>query len=474
MTPAPLRRPAHRRGRSRAVPAASIALLIALLIGLSALPAAASAALPARVDGQPLPSLAPMLKRVMPGVVNISTVTRIAADEHPLLRDPFFRRFFDIPGRPPQRENQSLGSGVVVDAARGLVVTNHHVLADADRIRVTLHDGRRVDARLIGSDAETDIAVLQVAADDLTAVALADSDALQVGDFVVAIGSPFGLAQTVTSGIVSALGRSGLGIEGYESFIQTDASINPGNSGGPLVNLNGELVGINTAILAPGGGNVGIGFAIPINMVRTVVDQLLEHGSVRRGLFGAAAQDLTPELSSALDIELFRGAVISSVDPDSAAERAGLKPGDVVTAVNGRPIGNSADLRTVIGLLRAGSELQLEILRNGERKRLRGTVDDPYADFQQGEALDPVLEGALIGEVLRQSPHGRRRLVLVGPLRPGSPAWLSGLREGDLILEMNRQTVGSLTDLRRAIRGAGAIYSARVLRDGQLLLLARQ
>jgi Do/DeqQ family serine protease len=439
------------------------------------MPLCALGALPAQVNGEPLPSLAPMLERVMPGVVNISTVTQIATEQHPLLRDPFFRRFFNIPGQRRERENQSLGSGVIVDAERGLIVTNHHVVENADAIRVTLHDGRRVESELIGSDAETDIAVLKVAANDLTETPIADSDALRVGDFVVAIGSPFGLAQTVTSGIVSALGRTGLGIEGYESFIQTDASINPGNSGGPLVNLRGELVGINTAILAPGGGNVGIGFAIPTNMVRTVVDQILEHGGVRRGLFGAAAQDLTPDLSAALGIELFRGAVITTVEPGSAAERAGLRPGDIITEVDGRLIGNAADLRNRIGLLSAGSAVELRILRNGDHRTLHGELADPFAEFIQGKHLDPLLEGALIGETERNTVHGRRRLLAVGPLRPGSPAWLSGLREGDLILQANRQSIANLSDLRAALQAAGSqLFSLQVLRDGQLVLLARR
>jgi Do/DeqQ family serine protease len=413
-----------------------------------------------------------MLERVMPGVVNISTVTRLAAENHPLLRDPFFRRFFDLPGRPRERENQSLGSGVVIDGERGIIATNHHVVQGADEIRVTLNDGRLVDARLIGSDPETDIAVLQAKAKDLTSVPMADSDALKVGDFVVAIGSPFGLAQTVTSGIVSALGRTGLGIEGYESFIQTDASINPGNSGGPLVNLAGELVGINTAILAPGGGNVGIGFAIPTNMARAVIEQILEHGAVRRGLFGATAQDLTPELADALATDVRRGAVIASVEPGSAAERAGLKPGDVVLALDGKPVSSSADLRTRIGLLRAGSPLTLTVLRKGERLRIAAEVEDPFADFVHGEALHPQLEGALLGERIRVSVHGRRRVVQVGPLRPGSPAWLAGLREGDLMLGANGYDIGSLDELRRALRAG--IEQLRVVRDGQLLLLARR
>ncbi len=432
----------------------------------------AHAALPLAVDGQRLPSLAPMLDRVMPGVVNISTVTRQRMADHPLLRDPFFRRFFDIPGGTREQENQSLGSGVIIDAKRRLIVTNHHVVQGADEIRATLQDGRRIQTRLLGSDPETDIAVLQAEPAELTDIAFADSDALKVGDFVVAIGSPFGLAHTVTSGIVSALGRTGLGIEGYESFIQTDASINPGNSGGPLVNLNGELVGINTAILAPGGGNVGIGFAIPTNMARLVIDQILEHGTVRRGLFGAAAQDLTPEFADALGTRERRGAVISAVEPDSAAERAGLKPGDLVLALDHRPIASSAELRTRLGLLRAGTEFELTVLRLGRRLTIQGEVEDPYADFVHGERIHPQLEGALLGEAIRVSTRGKRRVVQVGPLRPGSPAWLSGLREGDLVLGVNGYDIGSLDALRQAAgRGFERI---RVLREGQLVLLARR
>jgi serine protease DegQ len=447
-------------------------LLRSLTLLLALWTTAGQAALPAEVDGKPLPSLAPMLEQVLPAVVNVSTLTQIDASDHPLLRDPFFRRFFAIPDR--QRESQSLGSGVVVDADQGIVLTNHHVVEQADAIRVTLHDGRRLDARLVGSDPETDIAVLQVPADELTELPLADSDALLVGDFVVAIGSPFGLAQTVTSGIVSALGRTGLGIEGYESFIQTDASINPGNSGGPLVNLRGELIGINTAILAPGGGNVGIGFAIPVNMVRAVVDQITAHGAVRRGRFGVAVQDLTPELAGALGIDVFRGAVISTVESDSAAERAGIRPGDVVVAVDGRPVSNAADLRTRIGLLRAGSELEIELLRKGKTRRLRAEVDDPYADFIPGEQISPALDGALIGEVARREHRRRTQVVAVGPLRPESPAWLSGLREGDLILGANRVAITSLPELKQALSKAGGLYSLQLLRDGQVLQLSRR
>ncbi|MBK5932004.1 DegQ family serine endoprotease [Halochromatium salexigens] len=434
----------------------------------------ALAVLPAAVEGEPMPSLAPMLAETVPGVVNVSTVTEIAATEHPLLRDPFFRRFFDIPGHQRNRESQSLGSGVVIDAKRGIILTNHHVVRAADAIRVTFDDGRRLEAELVGSDPETDIAVLRVAADELTAIPLADSDALQVGDFVVAIGSPFGLAHTVTSGIVSALGRTGLGIEGYESFIQTDASINPGNSGGPLVNLRGELVGINTAILAPGGGNVGIGFAIPTNMVKIVLEQILEHGSVRRGLFGAGVQDLTPEIASALEIDRFRGAVVAALEPDSPALRAGLKPGDIITGVDGRVVNSANDLRSRVGLLPPGTRIELEVLRDGKTRRLKAQIDDPYADFVHGETLSPALEGALIGEATRRPNRTQTRVVVVGPLRPGSPAWQNGLREGDLIVQANRRSIAQLDDLAAALNAAGGLFSAQVFRDGQLLLLARR
>ncbi|MBK5938553.1 DegQ family serine endoprotease [Halochromatium roseum] len=434
----------------------------------------ALAVLPAAVDGEPLPSLAPMLAKTVPGVVNVSTITEIAATEHPLLRDPFFRRFFDIPGHQRNRESQSLGSGVVIDAKRGIILTNHHVVRAADAIRVTFDDGRRLEAKLVGSDPETDIAVLRVEADALTAVPLADSDALLVGDFVVAIGSPFGLAHTVTSGIVSALGRTGLGIEGYESFIQTDASINPGNSGGPLVNLRGELVGINTAILAPGGGNVGIGFAIPTNMVKIVVEQILEHGSVRRGLFGAGVQDLTPEIASALEIDRFRGAVVAALEPGSPALRAGIKPGDIITGVDGRAVNSANDLRSRVGLLPPGTRIELEVLRDGKTRRLKAQIDDPYADFVHGESLSPALEGALIGEATRRSNRSQTRVVVVGPIRPGSPAWQNGLREDDLIIQLNGRAIAQVSDVAQALRAADGLYSAQVLRNGQLLLLARR
>jgi len=429
------------------------------------------AALPLAADGGPLPSLAPILERVTPAVVNISTVTQIEVETHPLLRDPFFRYFFELPRERREHKNQSLGSGVIVDAEQGLVLTNHHVVDQAHEIDVKLRDGRELSAELVGLDTDTDIALLHIPAQGLTAVAWGDSDSLRVGDFVVAIGSPFGLSHTVTSGIVSALGRTGLGIEGFESFIQTDASINPGNSGGPLVDLHGRLVGINTAILAPGGGNVGIGFAIPVAMVRTVVDQLLEHGEVRRGLLGVAVQDLTPELARALGVGNADGALVSRVDPGSAAAAAGLRPGDLIVAVNGRPVTGAGALRAYIGLLRVGTPLALELIRKGARIRLESAVGDPYAGYVDGKRLSPVLEGARLGDLIRSSGRDYRSAVAVGTVTKDSPAWLTGLREGDLLLEINQERVHNLRELRRILRRTRALVSLGIRRGDRIIVL---
>jgi len=445
----------------------------ALVLSLALAPLS-HAALPLAVEKEPLPSLAPMLERVTPAVVNISTVTRIEVETHPLLRDPFFRYFFELPRKRRERENQSLGSGVIVDVERGIVLTNHHVVDQADAIDVRLRDGRELKADLVGSDPETDIAVLRISAQNLTAVALGDSDDLRVGDFVVAIGSPFGLSHTVTSGIVSALGRSGLGIEGFESFIQTDASINPGNSGGPLVDLHGRLVGINTAILAPSGGNVGIGFAIPVAMVRTVADQLLKHGEVRRGLLGVAVQDLTPELARALATENAEGAVVSRVDPGSAATAAGLRPGDLIVAVNGRPVTGAGALKAHIGLLRIGTPLELELIRNGARIQLKSTVTDPYAGYVEGRRLSPLLKGAKLGDRIEDTDGNRSFAVVVGTVDKGSPAWSTGLQEGDLLLEANQQRVRNLEELGRVLRRAWTLVSLKIRRGDRTILLSRR
>lgn len=408
---------------------------------------AAHATWPLGVDGQALPSLAPMLKKATPAVVNISTKTKIEIAEHPLMRDPFFRRFFEIPNMPRHRETSSLGSGVIVDARNGYIITNNHVIDKADQIQVTLSDARQLTAKLIGADPESDIAVIKVEPKNLTELPVADSAQLQVGDFVVAIGNPFGLGQTVTSGIVSALGRSGLGIEGYEDFIQTDASINPGNSGGALVNLRGELIGINTAILAPSGGNVGIGFAIPSNMVVNIKTTLVEHGVVKRGQLGITPQDLNPELAQAFGLEQNHGVVIASVQPKSPADKAGLEPGDIVLAINDKRIKNSQEVRNQIGLLPIGEEVKLDILHKGEAQTIRAEVGVPKLVQEEGQKIHPKLAGTLLGNTTANDPAEG---VRIEKILTGSYAFQAGLRPGDIIVSANRQPVASLDELKRA------------------------
>jgi Do/DeqQ family serine protease len=330
----------------------------------------------APIEATGIPSLAPVLKEVTPGVVNISVRARQRGADNPLLADPFFRRFFNIPDSAQRpRDVEATGSGVIVDAANGYVLTNYHVIENAEAVEVTTKDNRRFEARIVGRDPATDVAVLKIEGKGLKAVPFGDSDRLEVGDFVIAIGNPFGLGQTVTSGIVSALGRSGLGIEGYEDFIQTDASINPGNSGGALIDLRGRLVGINTAILAPGGGNIGIGFAVPINMARAVMDQILKYGEVKRGRIGIAIQELTPEIANAIGTHRVDGAVIARVEPRSSADRAGLEAGDLVVAVNGTPVRSMAQLRNKIGLTRLGETIHLTVERHGELKSVAAKVE---------------------------------------------------------------------------------------------------
>ncbi len=429
----------------------------------------AFAALPvADGDGQPLPTLAPVLEKVRPAVVNIATKGFVREQENPLLRDPFFRFFFDLPDRRPQprqRQEQSLGSGVIVDADKGYIITNNHVIDKADEITVTLVDGRNLSAKLVGTDPEADIAVIQVPAENLTALPTADSDVLRVGDFVVAIGNPFGLGQTVTSGIVSALGRTGLGIEGYEDFIQTDASINPGNSGGALINLRGELVGINTAILAPGGGNVGIGFAIPINMARNIMGQLVTHGEVKRGQLGVIIQDLTPELANAFDIEVHKGAVIAEVMNGSPADKAGIKVGDVIVEVGGHKISNAGELRNRLGLLRVGEQVELKVLREGKPRTLQAKIGAPQLDSVAGDALYDRLAGAVFGEINQSSPlYGKVEGIIVSEVQSNSPAFRTGLRKGDLIVSVNRRKVTTLKDFENI---------AKASRQGLLLNIQR-
>lgn len=438
-------------------------MTLMLLCLSSAMMASVSyASLPVAVEGQQLPSLAPLLDRVTPAVVNVYTHSTVTLRRSPLLDDPFFRRFFDIPDEPRQRETQSLGSGVIVDAKNGYILTNNHVIDGADEIHITLRDGRRLEAKLIGTDPDSDIAVLQVRANDLTEIPLSNSDKLRVGDFVVAIGNPFGLGQTVTSGIVSALGRSGLGIGNFEDYIQTDASINPGNSGGALINLRGELIGINSAILSRSGGNIGIGFAIPANMARDVMQQLIEYGAVKRGRLGAQAQDLTPELASAFNIKgQPEGAVVVKVIKDSPADKAGLKLGDIVIRMNGRPVHSAEDLRNGIGLLRVGTRVNLVVLRDSHQKSITAVVSESHVAHLPGKILHTRLSGALLGDIAESSNlYGRIEGIEVLKIKSHSPAVATGLRKGDIITSINRNPVPDIATARKL----------RTRKDGKLLL----
>ncbi len=429
-------------------------LLISLLSLNFCITTAAQAGLPAYAEGQALPSLAPMLERSMPAVVNISTSTNITVSENPLMQDPVFRQFFNIPDQQLRRQQRnSLGSGVIIDSKQGLVLTNNHVIDKADTITVTLNDGRQLAAKLIGTDPEADVAIIRIPADNLTMLPIADSSQLKVGDFVVAIGNPFGLGQTVTSGIVSALGRSGLGIEGYEDFIQTDASINPGNSGGALVNLHGELVGMNTAILAPTGGNVGIGFAIPSNMVMTIKESLVKHGEVRRGLLGITTQDLTPELVKAFNLKNIQGAAISRIESNSPAAKAGLEPGDIIVSANGRPIKNSHDIRNIVGMMQIGENVELEYFRGNEKRQVTATIGKQELPQLSGSQLHHGLKGALLSTSLKIQIEG----VLIEKIDTTSDAWRAGLRPGDVIVSANRYRVRNIEELKQVVDPNGPL-----------------
>jgi serine protease Do/serine protease DegQ len=442
--------------------------LFAVLLFAGAISAADAGIPPITVDGK-VPTLAPLLQRVTPAVVNIAVLAGGGESQNPLLQDPFFRRYFDVPER--RQPQTSAGSGVIIDAQKGYVITNHHVVRNAREILVTLKDRRQFPAKLVGSDAGTDIALLQIEPNNLVALKFGDSDALSVGDYALAIGNPFGIGQTVTSGIVSALGRTGLNIEGYEDFIQTDASINPGNSGGALVNLRGELIGINTAIIGPSGGNVGIGFAVPSAMVQKVTAQLARFGEVRRGRFGATAQDVTPELARALDVSANEGAMLVDVVADAPAAKAGLKRGDVIVAMNGRPIRGSADLRNQLGLVPVGDVVELRFLRDGKAQTAKVTIEPPRTGLAAGRQSVPELVGAKVGNLER---GGRSEAVVVVDVERGSAAWHHGLRAGDIIVGVNRRKVRSIEELGVQLRANPRPVGINILRgDFEITLVLR-
>ena len=456
-------RPSPRRWRTAG------AVIAGSILAMNAVHAAAPP-LPLR-DG--VPTLAPLLEKITPAVVNISVATMAPQRHNPLFRDPFFRRFFDLPDDAPVRPQQSAGSGVIVDAARGFVLSNHHVVAGADSVMVTLKDSRRFEAEILGSDPGTDIALLRIEADGLTALPTGDSDALEVGDFVIAIGNPFGIGQTVTSGIVSALGRSGINVEGYEDFIQTDASINPGNSGGALVSLHGELVGINTAIIGPSGGNVGIGFAVPVNIATAVMQQLAEHGEMQRGQIGVMIQDLTPDLAEALNLDIQRGAVVSRVESGSPAEHAGLQAGDVIVAVDGTKVESSRDLRNAIGLVRVGKDIEVDIQREQRRIRRNVRVGGVETSARLG-AVDnpPALRGATLRDLEQGDPaYGHIKGVIAAEVERGSPAARNGIRPGDVIVAVNRRRVRDTKELENAFEQAGQVLALNIVRGGSQLFI---
>jgi len=413
-----------------------------------------------------VPSLAPMLDKATPAIVSISVEgTQISRQRVPEM----FKHFFGGTDEQLQeRPFKGLGSGVIIDAKKGYVVTNNHVVDNADEIIVKLTDGREFKAKKLGADDQSDIALLKIEPDALTAMPLSDSDELRVGDFVVAIGNPFGVNQTVTSGIVSALGRSGLNIGGYENFIQTDAAINRGNSGGALVSLRGELVGINTAIFGPNGGNVGIGFAIPSNMMKSLVDQIIEFGEVRRGLLGIMGQDIDSGLADAMNLDVNQGAFVSEVSPDSAAEKGGIQAGDIITEINGRDVISFQGLRAKVASKGAGAELELTVLRKGKRKSIAVTLGDATQNVVVAKEIHPALEGAtLTNGTTKQGDNG----VIISELESRSPATRIGLQDGDVIIGINRKKVDNIVQLSTELEEAKGVIALNVKRGISSLYL---
>jgi serine protease Do/serine protease DegQ len=432
---------------------------------LLVLSATSWAALPAMVNDEELPSLAPLVEKVSPAVVNIRVSQTLSTGGH--FGDEAFRRFFGLPDVPGgEREVASAGSGVIVDAENGYILTNHHVVEKADQIQISTIDGEVFDAEIVGSDPATDIAVIKVDASGLTDMPIGDSERVRVGDFVLAIGNPFGLGHTVTSGIVSALGRSGISRDGYEDFIQTDASINPGNSGGALVNLRGELVGINSAIISRTGGNVGIGFAVPTEIASSIMRQILDFGEVRRGLLGVSIADVNAEVAEALSSSVTSGALITRVEPGSAAEDAGLQVDDIIVGVNEKKIGGAAELRNTIGLMRSGDEVEIEYVRDNDKRKTSTELGQQRATASVGAEIHP----GLVGAQFTESSTTRDGGVEVAAVEPGSPAAQRGLRAGDIITAVNRRPVRSLAELNE-IASTSRILFLLVQRGDRALML---
>jgi Do/DeqQ family serine protease len=430
---------------------------------------AGHAALPQAVDGEPLPSLAPIVQRVSPAVVNIRVSMTVEAPS--IYGDEMFRRFFGIPDDPRgrSREVASAGSGVIVDADNGYILTNHHVVENADQIQISLFNEETLDAEIIGSDALTDIAVLKVDPESLTEIPIGNSDDVEVGDFVLAIGNPFGLGHTVTSGIVSALGRTGISRNGIEDFIQTDASINPGNSGGALVNMRGELVGINSAIISRTGGNVGIGFAVPSEIAKSIMRQILDFGEVRRGLLGVTIQTIDKESAEALGTEVDRGALVTGVEAGSAAEEAGLQVDDIIVSVDDKRIDNNRELVNAIGLRGSGESVSIEFMRDGRRREVTAELGQRVSQQVAGEEIHPGLAGSLFASAAVAATGG----IEVASVEPGSAAAQRGLRAGDVITAVNRQPVQNIQQLRE-VASANRILFLLVNRgDRQLMLQIR-
>ena len=428
----------------------------------------AVASIPGQVaDQAPLPSLAPMLEKVLPAVVSVR-VEGTARQGHNIPKE--CKKFFgdDLPDQPAQ-PFEGLGSGVIINANKGYVLTNNHVINQAQKISIQLNDGREFDAKLIGSDDQSDIALLQIQnPSKLTQIAIADSDKLRVGDFAVAVGNPFGLGQTATSGIVSALGRSGLNLEGLENFIQTDASINRGNSGGALLNLNGELIGINTAILAPGGGSVGIGFAIPSNMARTLAQQLIDFGEIKRGLLGIKGTEMSADIAKAFNLDVQRGAFVSEVLPGSGSAKAGVKAGDIITSLNGKPLNSFAELRSRIATTEPGTKVKLGLLRNGKPLEVEVTLDTSTSSSASAEMITPALEGATLSDgQLKDGGKG----IKIDEVVKGSPAAQAGLQKDDVIIGVNRDRVNSIAEMRKVLAAKPAIIALQIVRGNESLYL---